>query len=118
MPKTPEQQADELVAKANELLEEAKRMREAVATQLKYPERPRWCYGYIDVKFSEFGKYYRYLVYLPGLTDDGVYTTGSRPGGGSHKSWEAFIDWLRSSDVYRHGALEQLQSGEGKVYIP
>lgn len=108
--KTPAEQADELVAKANEMLAAAEKLRNSFT----YPTRPDWVYGSIRVNFRGNYRNYTYLVYMPRSTEK-IWTTGTVPGTKEFENWEAFVDWLRGDDVQSHGLLIRLKQESGET---
>jgi hypothetical protein len=109
--------ADELVAKANELLKAAEELRSQAAQEAKYryPAEPHYPKGSISVKFRGNSQWYEYLVIrVPGK---GYYTTGQ--GETAHfTTWRSFIDWLRSDDVADCGKYTSLVLGTSELVVP
>lgn len=116
--KSTTQKADDLIAKANELLkaaEELKAQAAKEATQYRYPAEPPFTRGSIAVKFRGNSQWYEYLVVrVPGK---GFYTTGQ--GETSHfTTWRKFVDWLRSDDVADCGKFTSLMLGTTEIVVP
>lgn len=117
--KTTTEKADELVAKANELLkaaEELKAQAAREAARYQYPAEPPFQRGSISVKFRGSSQWYEYLVIrAPG--GKGYYTTGQ--GDTAHyASWRKFVDWLRSDDIVESTKYTSLVLGTSEIPVP
>ena len=121
MPKTTTEKADELVAKANELLKAAEELKAQAAreevTRYRYPKEPRPGMNKftIAVRFRGDSQWYQFLILrVPGK---GYFTTG-RQKNAWFATWENFIDWLRSDDVTQCGKLCSLNLGVMEMTVP
>lgn len=112
-----EAQAAELVAKAEEMLEAAKQIRQEAATRYEYPKQPDFQYGVISVKFRGGYSTYKFVLFMPRLNGP-IFTTGQQENTTKFKDWGAFIDWLRSDDVIWNSTLDRLTLSTTTVPVP
>ena len=122
MPESAAEKADELVRKANELLQAAEALRaQAVkeATRYQYPKEPDSTGPNkfsIAVKFRGSPQWYEFLVLrVPGK---GYFTTGREQGNQWFATWKDFVDWLRSDDITDNGKLCSLIFGSKEYEVP
>lgn len=112
-----EAQAAELVAKAEEMLEAAKQLRQEASTRYVYPAEPTFQYGVITVRFRNSSTSYKYLLFMP-RRGGPIFTTGQDERTTKFNNWNEFVDWIRSDDVTYNTTLDQLVMTSYSVTLP
>lgn len=96
--------AKSLRVSADRLLAEAKRL-EDEAKALAIPPKPDRAFWRVDVKFTQYGSTYTYLLMKHG---ERWYTTGQDDKTQKFQSWRKLWEWLEGPDVYAHSRLQVL----------